>query len=132
MDIREFLEARLAEDEAVALDALHSDAVKPGEWITEHREGDPPVCHIAEDRGGHYWSVAHAVFVPNAEHMARHDPARVLRDVQAKRRLLALADKIDRAREAGEAWFVPDGDDIEREMASVWSEHSDYQEAWKP
>jgi hypothetical protein len=49
---------------------------------------EPNRCHIAEDKGGHYWSVAHEVFIPNAEHIARWDPARVLAEVEAKRRIL--------------------------------------------
>jgi hypothetical protein len=91
-------ERQLDEDERVAQEALHEDAVRPGEWMTEHHDMDPQqphTCHIAEDRAGHYWSVAHAVYIPNAEHVARHDPARVLaevergrRDIAAKRRIL--------------------------------------------
>jgi hypothetical protein len=88
IDIDGFIEVRVAEDEAKALNALHSDAVRPGVWSTEHHAGDPPRCHVAEDRAGHYWTVADQVFVPNAEHMAHHDPARVLRDVETKRRIL--------------------------------------------
>lgn len=129
MDIREFLEARLAEDEAVALNALHPDAVKPGWWMTEHQHGDPPVCHIAEDRAGNYWSVAHDVFVPNAEHMARHDPARVLRDVEAKRRILAI-----HSNHGHDQYCVDSADPcIElRALAGIWPHHPDYDLSWSP
>lgn len=87
-----FLLERFAEDEAIANDALHPDAVEPGVWITEHHDSEyhdlPNRAHIAEDRHGRYWSVAHEVFIPIAEHMARHDPARVLVECGAKRAIV--------------------------------------------
>lgn len=87
-----FVRRCLDDDERVAREALHADAVQPGVWITEHHNSEthsePNRCHIAEDRSGHYWSVAHEVFIPNAEHIARWDPARVLDEVEAKRRIL--------------------------------------------
>lgn len=92
-----FVRAALDEDERVAREALHEDAVRPGEWMTEHHGmgTEPSTCHIAEDRSGHYWSVAHEVFIPNAEHIARWDPARVLAEVKAKRRILDLHTESD-------------------------------------
>jgi hypothetical protein len=89
-DLVAFLRRCLDDDERVAREALHEDAVRPGEWMTEHHGmgTEPSTCHIAEDRSGHYWSVAHEVFIPNAEHIARWDPARVLAEVKAKRRIL--------------------------------------------
>jgi hypothetical protein len=91
-DLPTWLRAQLDEDERVAREALHPDAVNPGSWTTEHHNSEthsePNRCHIAEDRAGRYWSVAHEVFIPNAEHMARHDPARVLVEVDAKRKII--------------------------------------------
>jgi hypothetical protein len=83
---------QLDDDELLARNALHADAVRPGEWVTEHHHSryhdEPNRCHIAEDRSGHYWSVAHEVFIPNAEHIARWDPARVLALTAALRGIL--------------------------------------------
>lgn len=89
-DLITFLRACLDDDERVAREALHDDAVRPGQWTTEHHGmgREPNTCHIAEDRSGHYWSVAHDVFIPNAAHIARWDPARVLADIDAKRRII--------------------------------------------
>jgi hypothetical protein len=128
-DLVAFITARLDEDEATALDALHPDAVSPGVWMTEHHGDDPPTCHIAEDRAGHYWSVAHDVFVPNAEHIARHDPARVLREVAAKRRILAAAAEYSPELEHGDngEWAF---DLVVRELAAAWSDHPDYRAEW--
>jgi hypothetical protein len=91
----EFLQARFDERELLAQRALHSDAVEPGQWVIEpyNSEDDvlpPERCHIAEDRHGHYWTVASDVYIPNADHMAANDPAYVLADIAAKRRIIEL------------------------------------------
>jgi predicted Zn-ribbon and HTH transcriptional regulator len=144
-DLIAFIERRLDEDERLARDALHPDAVSPGEWVTEQHgtHSEPNRCHIAEDRRGHYWSVAFEVFIPNAEHMARHDPARVLREVEAKRRVLARHHEESHVygqicRGCG---FEGDNEDPRnfideceelRDLASVWSDHPDYRTEWSP
>ncbi|MEU4772951.1 DUF6221 family protein [Micromonospora sp. NPDC023644] len=91
-DLATWLRAQLDDDERVAREALHPDAANPGVWTTEHHNSEhhsePNRCHIAEDRSGHYWTVAREVFIPNAEHMARWDPGRVLAEVDAKQRIL--------------------------------------------
>jgi len=112
------IRAAIDEDERIARDALHADAVDPGVWMTEHHNSEthnePNRCHIAEDRGGHYWSVAHEVFIPNAEHMARHDPARVLHQVAAHREILELHDNVVRSTPAGTKfiWCPQCGGDV--------------------
>jgi hypothetical protein len=98
MELSEFLLARIGEDEAVAREALHPDAVSPGAWVTEHHNSEyhsePNRAHIAEDRSGHYWSVAHEVFIPIAVHIARHAPARVLAECEAKRRIVRCRSRL--------------------------------------
>jgi hypothetical protein len=115
--IAEFLEARIAEDEALALNAQHHDAKVPGVWVTEHHNSEyhdqPNSAHIAEDRAGHYWTVASEVFIPNAEHIARHDPARVLAECAAKRVILRNANYT--ALNA---------------LAAVHADHPDYRKDW--
>lgn len=131
-NIMEFLLARLDDEEAIANNALHADATEPGVWMTEHHDSEfnlePNHCHIAEDRAGHYWTVASEVFIPNAEHMARHDPARVLRDVAAKRAVIAALMEIP-AEHGKDAGFRAIGKSIPA-MAAVYSDHSDYQKEW--
>ncbi|MHA4848545.1 DUF6221 family protein [Rhodococcus sp. MSC1_016] len=133
MNITDFIEARLREDESIARQALHPDAKEPGVWMTEHHNSqyndEPDRCHIAEDRKGHYWDVANEVYIPNAEHMARHDPARVLREVNAKRTTLTLL-------EHWPSWAVPGYDGnlpvriALRHMAAVYADHPDYDPTW--
>ena len=89
MTLLEFITARLDEDEATAR------AAGDGRWRVDHwldpRSSCPTGCSCRRvegldftvyDEGGHDEA--------QAAHIARHDPARVLREVEAKRALLAL------------------------------------------
>lgn len=64
-----------------------------------------------------------------AGHIVRHDPARVLREVAAKRRLLAEASAYSPELEHGDngEWAF---DLAVRALASVWSDHPDYRPEW--
>lgn len=71
-----------------------------------------------------------------AAHIARHDPARALREVEAKRKRLAAytaaraaADKHGDRYMAG----VADGLAVAvKDDASAWSDHPDYRAEWAP
>lgn len=73
-----FLRARLDEDEAAARDARACAEVKDGRWFDGEDE-------INDDNGLRLATVNHP-FV--TAHIARHDPARALREVAVWRRLL--------------------------------------------
>jgi hypothetical protein len=119
--ITEFMEARIAEDEAMARAAIrHGD----GAW----RAGDEPDpegdvyderaiygddLHIY-DEGGHDEN--------HAAHIARHDPARVLAECKAKRAVLA---EIKRYR-----WDEDPPPIITRALAAVHADHPDYRQEW--
>lgn len=113
--LTEFLTARLDEDEAVAR-AAFSDLDEPGEaWRPSGLE-DP-------------W--------PTQErHVLRHDPARVLAEVKAKRRILELDDEVLRrevrngdASGAGASLMLSI---VLRLLALPYADHPDYDEAWRP
>jgi hypothetical protein len=145
-DLLEFITARLDDDEQIA--RACGEGVT---WAVEHRSdwetGDPAKpdpecaagrceCCIVEganpdgtagmriyDEGGHD---SH-----DAEHMARHDPARVLREVAAKRRILAAA--------AGYSPELEHGDNGEwafevvlRLLALPFADHPGYDPSWSP
>lgn len=81
-----FLRARLDEDEQTAREAAvwWGDSDDPGEaphWRPV------PCGHIWNDHDG---SIADEVADRHAAHIARHDPARVLADVESKRRIIDL------------------------------------------
>jgi hypothetical protein len=107
----DFVLARIAEDEAVARAAVQ----------TTERGGS----------AGWYWSNAgEAVFLdgtstpvvwgdeqsrPAGNHIVRHDPARVLAECAAKRRILTLA-----------------SDAVAESLALAYAHHPDFDEDWRP
>lgn len=108
-DLVTFVRARLDEDEQVARNA----------------ERYPP----GQNDGGAWHQVA--LLTPwdtrVDEHVARHDPARVLREVEAKRGILAeqVRQLQDDSTDETATWML-------QYLASVWAEHPDYQAGWSP
>jgi hypothetical protein len=109
-DLVSFLTARLDEDEAAARG-----------WFD--RFPDMPADELADQ-------AAAGVTDEGYIHIARHDPARVLREVAAKRKILA---------EHAQGWGHPceayTGPEFPcptlRALAGVWSDHPDYDPAWQ-
>lgn len=127
MDIREFLEARLRDDEAVARAAADFGADwRFSEDIYPSDDSRHPGAIIAGSYG---------CGIPDqyGNHVVRHDPARTLRDVEADRRLIALAlsRQADRDLEYGRDEPCPADRITElRILASRWSEHPDFDPSW--
>jgi hypothetical protein len=145
----DFIEAQLTEDERVG-----RAATEGGSWKAKRLDGDElfdgPFTAIYTV--GFPWretarcvgtsEVARSVVSSEGEHIARHDPARVLADVAAKRRILARHKPGDPKLfgwapnwcegcgyegEAGD----PRTEDIDdcpeiRDLASTWADHEDY------
>ncbi|MGI5247550.1 DUF6221 family protein [Dactylosporangium sp. CA-139066] len=140
-EIVAFIKARLAEDEAVARTAARHANLRGGShhktarWTTYLEGGDDGYAIESED--------AQTTFIVGrqdvAEHIARHDPARVLRDVEAKQRILArYQDAIARQNDPAysrpaasiqvaeyEDWVLP-------LLALAWDAHPAFDEAWRP
>jgi hypothetical protein len=153
----DFLRARLDEDEAVAR------AATPGPWQWWNLEGadmgwadnGPRLETVA--RGPRYsdgsqgaattvvsgwghdaWGTS--VEEPDAAHIARHDPARVLADVKAKRAI--VEDYRELRRQASAMADGPMGETARnmyagltlalRHLASVYADHPDYDATWAP
>jgi hypothetical protein len=145
-DLIEFLRARIDEDAEVAASADDGpwwvEDTSPRHW-GEERDAEVAcsqgkVAMLGYDRSGGV----------NAEHIARHDPARVLREVEAKRRVLdrhhaGVRYEHDRhVRQCigcgteGE-FDDPVTEDINdcpelRDMASIYADHPDYRPEWAP
>jgi hypothetical protein len=128
-DLVAFLRARLDEDEQVARATPY-----PWPWAED------------EDEVGHVWAeglnlVVKDAYPENARHIARWDPARVLAEVEAKRRILdEVVPEVDGMDERinGE-WGI--GSIAEDDYASVpllkllalpYAAHPDYREEWRP
>jgi len=156
MNITEFLEARIAEDEAVARDASQ------GRWEVIPR-GDQPTV---QEAGIDAW-LAITSSDPgrpkdaNAKHIARHDPARVLAECKAKRVIIeqhkdwpVLVERKPEFTEAGNdlhsmtyrvtqemVWLTEQEyvkkfgveaptTNMIRALAAVYADHPDYQQEW--
>jgi Family of unknown function (DUF6221) len=135
-DLVAFLAARLDEDHVVAEAAL---AIDPAPWTadasddgsTQQRSGAGAGLVIAAD-GIALWdcegSNTLCMTAPSADHIARHDPARVLADIAAKRRIVETCADMMWKHEGG-----PDvvADAVLRDLAAIYAEHPDYDESWR-
>ena len=131
-DLAEFLSARLDEDEAVAAKAQKK---RRSPW----RVIDSIRMRVISGSPNRDLVVAETPGNGIADHIARHDPARVLRHVEGSRRILARyqdclarmedpdypqAVARDQAREY-EDFVLPN-------LLTRWSDHPDYRQGWKP
>jgi hypothetical protein len=119
MNIVEFLEARLAEDELTATAAIDGTA----DWHVLYTYRD------VKDGEGHYVVLADSRYptVGQAAHIGRHSPARVLRQCEAVRSVIADLLRLDAlgdvpGRSATEASL--------RQLALAYSDHADFNQAW--
>ena len=123
--LTEFLLARIAEDEAGAQTGRNDHWRVEGGETWEH-QGRP---YKLVGGGKHLatFDVDHGT-LPSI-HIARWSPARVLAECEAKRRIVAEAEKCDGAPRGG--WCY--GCDVAlRAHAAVYSDHSDYRDEWRP
>ena len=144
MDLVEFLTARL-DDDAAAAKRVES------RW---RQIGETGVI-VASD-GTHAEECANGNWAGIAEHIVRHDPARVLAEVDAKRRILASYTEAVLVRDEATQWAMspspvitnPGADGVERWtrardaafflepairlLAQPYASHPDYDEAWCP
>ena len=92
----EFVLARLAEDEAVARETPGVRA-----WECDPHPARPVIAQVVSSDG----ALASEVLTSDAQHIARWDPARVLADIEAKRRIVEIHHPHDHGGEHGEAVF---------------------------
>lgn len=132
MTLTEFLLARIAEDEAIAREAT------PEPWVDG--EGYVHTDQVG-DQVTDFGSTDEAQGRRDSAHIARHDPARVLAECEAKRRIVEAALEVLGDLELGEDPLA-DADDLAdgqvwafaealRLLASVYADHPDYDEAWR-
>jgi uncharacterized protein DUF6221 len=107
-DLVTFLLARLVEDDRKAMQVYRVDWNDPDGWAALHG--------LAR------------------EHAQNHNPARVLREVESKRRIVGryqeqVARQHENAMEEDRAWTL---EPVLRDLASVYADHPDYDESWRP
>ena len=117
-----FAKARLDEDEAVAKRAaacalVQREGYEAGDWSWLQSYGQPQPEQVAL-----------------IDHQARFDPARVLRDVEAGRRLLDAYLRTEQAvpAESWESDYTQALGQAVRFRAAVWRDHPEYDQSWAP
>jgi len=149
MNITDFLEARIAEDEAAANNATGARWVVLSGVNASMVNIDP--TNVRDEkwkygRFGHIATTSHDAAY--AEHIARHDPARVLAECAAKRAIIAEHAPVDYS---GIGMTSPNacslcGTELSmsdwewvldsfpcptlKALAAIYRDHPDYQEAW--
>jgi hypothetical protein len=124
-----FIEARLADDERLAQAITGKEWHEGSAWL---RDMIHPLQSQLIDRP-HFIPM---ITEEDIRHIARHDPARVLREVAAKRGLLERARRHQRWAETTPASafkaLATASQIMLSFMASVWSDHPDYLPEWAP
>lgn len=114
-----FLRARLDEDEEAALGAKGSTS---GRWT---QNDGPPEDIVLYDKSG-------KLTVGQALHIARHDPARVLAEIEAKRDLLRLIEGSHDYEPIFLSGVSARMVQTLRLFALAYAGHPDYQPDWTP
>ena len=133
--LTEFLLARIAEDEAAAHKAARQGSGRWGSW---NRSWDhEPYRDLADEDAGERIARIHCDL---DEHIARHDPARVLAECEAKMRIveqysvMRLVEQ-HRVMRHDADWSGEITETLElsiRALALPYADHPDYLPEWKP
>jgi len=119
MTLVDFLEARLAEDELTANVAIGSSP----QWQVLYGYRD------IKDGDGHYVVLADSKYptVGQAAHIARHSPARALRQCAAARALIAEYLRHDAL---GDLASRDATEEALRQLAAIHCDHPDFDDTW--
>jgi hypothetical protein len=140
-DLVEFLRARLDEDEADAA------AASPGPWHVNAEQDEVLAADGITVADG--FALSNQQLRATACHIARHDPARVLREVEAKRQVLKLHERATLRAGGGAKYFdtttvcrscEPSYQFPElswpcttlRLFALPYADHPEYRDDWRP
>lgn len=128
MTLVEFLRARHDEDEQVARDA------SPGPWRPNAERDQVLACDDIEVADG--FALSGHQLRATVEHIARHDPARVLAEVEAKRRVIEIHAREHECVGSGGERTANDGSEWPcltlRLHGLPHDQHPDYREEWRP
>lgn len=137
MTLTEFLEARIAEDVASAVaatlgpwryDPSKVNAVDRGEAVFAGEGGASAVTVASTGPADDQQSMS------DAAHITRFNPARILAECEAKRKIVADRDRIDRSAD-GDEWSMGYSDanyGAMHALAVIYADHPDYQPEWRP
>ncbi len=119
MTIDEFIGARLDEDEQIARAAEHSEGSKDWHAAPAEQRDSPAVNTDVRT------TVTMVCGRASSEHIARHDPARVLRQCAALRAAVRHVETMISPSQQIEA----EGE-VLYPIAAIWSDHPDFQQEW--
>ncbi|MGE9282316.1 MULTISPECIES: DUF6221 family protein [Streptomyces] len=132
-DLVQWLRAQLDEDEEIALAPTRATWASR-EWSFSLVGDDPHV-----DLGTVHLDRVSSLNEAEMRHISRHDPARVLRDISAKREVLDFVER--RLRDSAERDYLVNGpakmaltalDPVVRYLATAYSDRPGYREEWRP
>ncbi|MYX67387.1 hypothetical protein K388_05554 [Streptomyces sp. KhCrAH-43] len=135
-DLVQFLRARLNEDERAARAATPGPWCDSGGYVTDIDQHGNSRVQVTEfgtqDEDGQGSGPQGQA---DSAHIARHDPTRVLREVESGRRTLRAHDKWCEGR--CEAKYPEGGFDAAhywnlKVRAEVYADHPDYRPEWRP
>jgi hypothetical protein len=136
MELTDFIKARLDEDEAIARSA--GGKVQGGHCWRQVDAGRSPGL-IGDELGNVVVYDEGMPICEQAEHIARHDPARALREVAAKRKILwdhtpkttgrrTACSRCHYGNVLGANWPCL----TMTSLAGIWSDHPDFHPQWTP
>ncbi|MFE7072685.1 DUF6221 family protein [Streptomyces sp. NPDC057620] len=123
-----WLGAQLDEDERIARAVEDRSAPFDGQWMAD---GNSAVRTL----NGHVLFYRHdsGPLKPGlADHVVTHDPARVLREIEAKRDLLRLAQRAHDYPETFMNGFASALEGTLRLFAAAYTDRPGYQASWRP
>jgi hypothetical protein len=152
-DLAQWLRAQIDEDERIALKSVEqaivnlagADAASVANWHVVERTATGTFV-ATRDQWDRVAEIVPTYGGAHAEHIAEWDPARVLREVDAKRRMIGEVLKYE-AKIDGEWGCCHEVDEIAagecpeiqpqdvtalRLLAAVYADRLGYQEAWRP
>ncbi len=121
------------------------------QWLGEQLDGEAADAQDCVTSNGRWRAMGESVLsddnaevvtmcdLSDAAHIARHDPARVLREIDAKRQVLAMAQA--RIEEAASPDFMVNGpakvalvvlEPVLKSLATVYADRPGYREEWRP
>jgi hypothetical protein len=142
MTLTEFLLARIAEDEETARDAALEAGVtgfgderraSGAHWVASYHE----VClRRVEGEPRKKLLEGRALGLSVAKHVRTHDPARVLAECEAKRRIVGIHSGpefgVERRHLCWDSLIRDDKCETLHALALPYADHLDYREEWKP
>ena len=132
-DLVQWLRAQLDEDERIARAAQRQRG--GGEWVARaDASGIVAVEGLPVRAGEPIPVVLHPDEDETAEHIAEHDPARVLREIDAKRQIIEQHERYAAERRRMMGGWDPQSDDspILAALATVYADRPGYREEWRP